>query len=619
MRILHLYRSPPDAESIADRLKRQWPRCSVQQVNAWGAYVGALQVNGFDVVMADDALPAIDGLHALDLARKHCPEKPFILLADAMGGERAVEARLKGAVDCVPSQQTDLLVRVIDRVVAELGDRRRAASRIQELATLLDAVHDAVIVQRADGMITFWNHGAERLYGWTAREALGQDATELLLRQSERAQAVLKHVLAHGEWQGELKHRTKSGGDVAVKSRWTTIRGGAGGVESIVVINSDVTGTKMLETKFLRAQRMESVGMLVGGIAHDLSNVLAPILMSVDLLRTLAPTPQAQALIDAMSRSARHGEELVRHLLTFARGAEGQPVEVKPEPLLVEFANFMRPMLNGQTQLDLEVKTPLPVIRADTTQLKQVLMNLCINARDAMPDGGTIKITCTPVVVDVARARTIPEGHPGSYVMIAVEDQGTGIAPEILGRIFDPFFTTKDASHGTGLGLSTVRTIVKSHGGFVAVDSQPGSGSAFCIYLPVLTAAAAKPEPLAMPTILLADDEEMVRNTIALLLKADGYHVYSAENGEEAFKLFRQRQGEIDLVVTDLKMAGMDGFTLIKAVREEKPDLPVIALTGMANAEHEAAVRAVGARLLAKPMTRSALSKAVSSALAAAV
>jgi PAS domain S-box-containing protein len=530
------------------------------------------------------------------------------------GADRHVEAHSTAIRDHDGSVKNVLVV------ARDVTERRLAETRIREQAALLDQAQDAIMVQNLAGVITYWNKGAERIYGWTAGEAMGRDAGALLPVDPARQRFAREHARARGEWRGELRHHTKRQEEVTVQSRWTLVNREDRAASSFLVINTDITDNKLLEAKFLRAQRMESMGMLVGGIAHDLNNVLAPILMAVDMLQGLAPTPKARGLVDALDRSARHGAALVQQLLAFARGAEGRHVEVDLRPLLTEFVEFMGQTLKGNVRVALRFNQPPPPIQADVTQLKQVLMNLCINARDAMPEGGRITITVDLINIDEARAGTLPEGNPGAHVVLVVADTGTGIPPEVMERIFDPFYTTKAGGKGTGLGLSTVRGIVKGHGGFLTVESQPGCGTTFRIHLPVAGAPAGHPEaaaPKTAPTVLLVDDEEMIRNTLSLLLKSEGYQVCAAEDGNAALAQFREKRPEIDLVITDLKMSGMNGYELITALRGLDAKLPIIALTGMADARQAEAVGALGARMLAKPMTRAILTKAVEQALAA--
>ncbi|MFI5356790.1 MAG: response regulator [Opitutales bacterium] len=532
------------------------------------------------------------------------------------GAVRHVEAQGSAIRDSTGQVRNVLIV------ARDVTERRKSEARIREQAALLDKAQDAIVVQDLSGAITFWNKGAEAVYGWTAAEALGQEAAGLLAVEPVRQRFAREHTLAQGEWRGELRHRTQRRGEVMVQSRWTLVRQERQEDRAsrvLLMINTDITDTKLLEAKLLRAQRMESMGMLVGGIAHDLNNVLAPILMSVDLLRTMQPSPPALSLIEAMDRSAKHGASLLKQLLAFARGAEGRHVELDLPPVLTELGEFLTQTLKGNTRVEVLFRRPPPKIQADATQLKQVFLNLCINARDAMPDGGVITIAVDHATLGETEARRLPEGRAGTFVIVSVTDSGTGIPAHLLERIFDPFFTTKESGRGTGLGLPTVQGIVKGHGGFLAVESTVGRGTTFRIYLPV-NAAAGPPEaesaPGGTPAILLVDDEEMVRSTLSLLLKVEGYRVYGAEDGNEALKVFRQRREEIALILTDLKMGGMGGVELIAAVRAEAPDLPIIALTAVGASEDAAMLRQAGVQLLPKPLTRPILLKAVEEALA---
>jgi len=632
MRLLHLEDSSADAQSVATWLSRERPGCVVQRVATRQEFVAALQTGEFDVVLVNCSAMGFGGLAALALVHRHAAGKACLILAGSIGEEKLAELMRHGANDYVHKSRLARLVPAIEQALwlSRSPERRgqpdealrKMEARIREQAALLDQAQDAIIVQNLAGAITYWNKGAQQIYGWSAAEATGGDMVALVSLDPGRHRFAREHTLARGEWRGELRHRTREGKEVVVQSRWTLVRDGEGPPTAFLVINTDVTDNRVLEAKFLRAQRLESMGMLVGGIAHDLNNVLAPILMSVELLRTMGPTPEAEKLIHTMHRSVKHGSALVQQLLAFARGAEGQHVALELQPLLIDFVEFMTQTLASNIKLELSFGCqPLPVL-ADTTQLKQVLMNLCINARDAMPTGGTITITVDGAEIDAAQAHLMPEGQPGVYVVIAVADTGTGIPPKVMERIFDPFFTTKETGHGTGLGLSTVRGIVKGHGGFMTVESEAQRGTTFRIYLPVHVAAAETVSPGAVaagPTILLVDDEEMVRNALALLLKSEGYQVQAMETGAAAWALLQAGCEQIDLLVTDLKLADMDGFELIAKARERYPQLPVIALTGMPLTDAEGNEKLPGLRILAKPMTRPALMKAVEDALATMV
>lgn len=590
--------------------------------------MAALQADDFDVILSDYELAAIDTVTALELAQLQNPPKPFIFLAGDIGEEQVVELMRLGAADFVHKDRLERLAPAIERALKEAASGsnhplrdlvlKRAEARIREQAALLDKAQDAILVQNLDGVITYWNKGAEQIYGWASNEAVGRDAAILLSIDPVRHRYARSHALTQGEWRGEWTHRTKDGAEVVVQSRWSLVQDGDGAPKAFLVINTDLTENRQLETKFLRAQRLESMGMLVGGIAHDLNNVLAPILMSVDLLQTMMREPEADGLIQTMHRSVKHGSALVQQLLAFARGAEGRHVEVNLRPLLSEFVDFMKPTMGTKIRLDLDfLESPAPVL-ADATQLKQVLMNLCINARDAMPRGGRIGMMVTNTKLDTETARLVPEGRPGDFVVLTVQDDGSGIPPQILERIFDPFFTTKEPGKGTGLGLSTVRGIVKGHGGFMTVESVVNEGTVFRIYLPIHTTAEARVDDRP-PAIVLVEDEEMVRNTLTLLLKSEGYHVLPALNAREAMVLCDDPTNRVALLITDLGLPGMDGCELIAAVRKKLPELPILAMTGMPSGEITGMEEFPDVCVLNKPMTRTALVRAVKQAIKPAV
>ncbi len=304
-------------------------------------------------------------------------------------------------------------------------------------------------------------------------------------------------MLANGEWSGELHHFTKNRREIVVEARLTLIRDKEGNPKSILGINTDVTEKKIIETQFLRAQRMESIGTLAGGIAHDLNNILTPILMSIDTLKTKTFDPQAIKMLESVGVSAKRGADIVRQVLTFARGIQGERIEIQPKHLLQDIEMIIKDIFPKDIRLLMSIPEESWTIQGDPTQMHQVLLNLCLNARDAMPDGGDLRLCIEHCVLNEQYAVTNLQAKPGRYVKFSVIDQGTGIPREILDKIFEPFFTTKDINKGTGLGLSTVSAIVKSHGGVINVYSEPGNGTSFHVYLPAMeTSGETRREPL---------------------------------------------------------------------------------------------------------------------------
>ena len=506
-------------------------------------------------------------------------------------------------------------------VARDVTDRRAAADRIREQAALLDKAQDAILVHDLSQRIMYWNRGAERLYGWTAAEAMGQDAAALFHIEPSVLKTAREETLARGEWLGEMRHRTKGGDEVIMQSRWTLMRGSDGTPTGFLSINTDMTEKIRLEAHLLRAQRMESMGLLVGGIAHDLNNVLAPILMSAGVLK-LHSNDTAQKLVAAIEAGAQHGAAMVRQLLSFARGTAGQHTDVNLHVLLAEFEKFMRPTLPRSIVLQTKIVAQPPPVRADATQIKQVLMNLCINARDAIAGEGRITLSLDFIQLDKTHALAQIEAKYGPYAVLSVEDTGAGIPPEILDRIFDPFFTTKEEGRGTGLGLSTVRGIVKGHGGFLTVDSEVGRGTTFRIYLPANPVSPAASTPAApdtaRPGILLVDDEAMIRSALEMVLADEGYRVFSAATAKEALVIFEARRPELQLVISDIWLTDARGLEFFQALRTKDARCPIIAISGVAKTgQYEAELRAMKVPLLAKPIRGEALLSAVRAVLPA--
>jgi two-component system cell cycle sensor histidine kinase/response regulator CckA len=473
---------------------------------------------------------------------------------------------------------------------SDITERKRAEEQIREQAALLDQAQDAILVRDLDHNIRFWNKGAEKIYGWTAAEVIGKNVKDLLFKEpSVQFAEARKAVLADGEWQGEIRQTRRDGEEITVESRWTLVRDEKGQPNSILVINTDITEKKRMESQFLRAQRMESIGTLAGGIAHDLNNVLSPILMAIDMLQLKTTDEASKKWLDVLRTNAERGGNMVRQVLSFARGVEGERVALQPKHLIKEIVKILRETLPKSLEISFQIPNDLWIISADATQMHQVLMNLCVNARDAMPEGGSIAIKAENVFVDENYARMHLEAKPGRFVMISVADTGPGMTPEIQSRIFEPFFTTKEMTKGTGLGLSTALTIVKSHGGFINVYSELHKGSQFTLYLPAVDMPGAA-DAAALQTnlplghgelVLVVDDEESIREITRGTLETFGYKVLTASDGTEALALYADKKNEIAVVLTDMVMPFMDGSATIRALQRMDPKVRIIAASGL--------------------------------------
>ena len=510
-------------------------------------------------------------------------------------------------------------------LTAEVAIRKRAEEQNREQAELLDKAHDAIIVRDLDNRIVFWNKSAEKLYGWSLDDVVGNDMDQSLHlpEDMEALRDVLKFVLAQGEWSGELRQVSKAGEQIIVESRWSLVRDSEGAPKSILVINTNVTDQKRLEEQLLRSQRMESIGTLAGGIAHDLNNALTPILVSASFLKTRSTDEAVLQIVDNIENSANRAAKMVKQVLTFARGVEGERAPLNPKHLIAEIQKIAEETFLKQIAITAEVAADLHAVIGDATQIHQVLLNLCVNARDAMPNGGKLTLAARNVVIDEHYTRMHLNAKAGSYVLISVSDSGSGIPQDIRDKIFEPFFTTKELGKGTGLGLSTVLAIVKSHAGFLNLYSEMGQGSRFDVYLPAHDAVEVAPatQENQFPNgsgelILLVDDEQTLREMIGDILQTFGYRVITASDGNDALMKYAQHQEEIAVVFTDMMMPFMDGPAMIRGLRRFNPKARIIAATGLATQNKIVEAKMLGVdAFVSKPYTAEKLLKVLQEVL----
>jgi len=514
-----------------------------------------------------------------------------------------------------PFEKTGQTTRLIGTAF-DITERTQSQQCIAEQAALIDEARDAIFQWDLSGRIVFWSKGAERLYGWTCDEARGRLLDELLWSEQDGAEEANRVVLEAGVRVGEIRRTAKDGRVITVDARWTLVRDVQGKPSSILAIDTDITKRRDLERQFLRVQRMESIGTLAGGIAHDLNNTLSPIIMSLDLLGSKFPDKESQQLLAIISTSARRGADMVRQVLSFASGTEGRKIEVRLQDVVQDVEKIANDTFFKHITVTTIVDRNLWTVLGDPTQLHQVLLNLCLNARDAMPDGGTLTIHGENLHLDAEVARMEIEARPGPYVVLEVHDSGAGIPAAIVDKIFDPFFTTKKMGQGTGLGLSTSLSIVKSHGGFVRVESSPGKGTSFTLYLPAQGETCAVPKSEAVnelrrghgELILVVDDESAVRDVTRRMLEAFGYRVLLAADGKQAETTYKAQGHNIAAVFTDMMMPVMDGRATIRALREINPSVRIIATCGQVIGGSVEEAAELGAnRLLAKPYTTEAL------------
>jgi two-component system cell cycle sensor histidine kinase/response regulator CckA len=505
------------------------------------------------------------------------------------------------------------------RDVTEDQVRRRqleeTTERLRAQAELLNAARDAITLRGLDNRVEYWNRGAETVFGWTAAEAGGRSVRDLLFPDPEEFDRRTAEVLRKGHWTGDLMQQTRDGRVIEVDARWQLLRDGTGQPRAIFAVESDITGHRRAEEERYRTQRMESLGTLAGGMAHDLNNVLTPILMAAELLRDDEPDPGRRELVASIETAARRGADLIGRVLSFAKGEQGQRRVLAVETLLEDLGAFCREAMPKTINVDLQAARPLPPIRGDRTQLMQVLVNLVTNARDAMPDGGELTVRA-----GVRHSAPSAEAADDTtLIILSVEDSGVGMEQAIAARVFEPFFSTKGPGQGTGLGLSTSASIVKDHGGSLEVFSLPGRGSRFDILLPATTEEHEVAPPHARQPevprgngelVLVADDEAGVRDAVRRALTAAGYRTAEAENGAVALVL--AEDPEVAVVLVDMTMPVLGGAAVIDRLRMTRPQLPIIAMSGFDAEGIGVSLGRVGAvGFLAKPFSTPDLVAAV--------
>jgi PAS domain S-box-containing protein len=458
------------------------------------------------------------------------------------------------------------------------------------------------------------NESAVQDYGYTREEFLGMTIKDI--RPPEDIPALLKAIAEVGaESRGPIasRHRRKDGTIIQVEiiSRPLVFEGR----QARLVLAADITEKKLLEEKFLHAQRLESIGLLSAGIAHDLNNALAPIVLTAPLLRASLSAPRDLKILDMLEKSAERGAGLVKQILGFAHSTTGEfrPTQVKH--LARDLISVIEQTFPKSIQLEQQISTDLWPVQGNATQIHQVLLNLCVNARDAMPSGGTLRLAAANLRLDAAGAGAIPGALPGTWVVLEVADTGAGIPPEMLEHIWEPFFTTKDAGKGTGLGLATVRGIVVSHHGFVELHTEVGRGSTFRVFLPAVVSESPRPSsatPFDIPDghgelILVVDDDVPIRDLVSGILGQHGYRVVSCGDGVEAITLFNAHPGGIALVVTDVDMPRLGGVALARALLQLRPDLRLLAMSGLSRRETDGAdvpeIQKLAHAFLRKPFT----------------
>ena len=623
LRIVHLEDKARDCELIAATLAREGLVCELIPAKTRAEFQAAISERNIDLILCDYTVPAYSGPEALKETRQLHPEIPFIFVSGTIGEERAVESLRSGATDYVLKDRLDRLGPVVHRALheAEMKRKQRQAEEAMRASEhkyrqVFEHLGDAAFLISVDtGVIIDTNPQAEALLGRSRGEILGWSERQLYPPEDGSLPGG-RVVATAGQTKGgcEALVRRPDGTEVPVHICASRLE--LHGRWLFLALFRDLTERKQLERQFLRAQRLESIGTLASGVAHDLNNILTPILMAGPMLSQEIKSATGRALLATLESCAQRGAEVVQQLTTFAKGAEGKKGPVQPRHLLKEMSRIVTGTFPKAISLSCQAPSDLWTVLAVPTQIHQVLLNLAVNARDAMPEGGRLSLAAENIRLEEAAARVMPGAKAGPYVLLRIADTGVGIDPETADRIFDPFFTTKGPDKGTGLGLSTVLGIVKSHGGFIQFTSQPGQGTEFRVYLPAHAGEAAEPGAAAPPAsprgrgelILIVDDEEALCLVMQRTLEQYGYRTLTAHDGAQAVALYSSRGSEISLVITDLDMPVLGGNGTTAALLSLNPEVKIVVATGLDSPSRGQAAVPAGCRAaLKKPYVTSLL------------
>ena len=513
--------------------------------------------------------------------------------------------KLESTLSTLADMNKDLERRVEDRTSAlqhEIGERKKIEEQLRKLYIAVEQSSVSVAITDTRGTIEYVNPKFTSISGYSFEEAAGQSAS--LVKSGLTSQSVYKHlwetILAGKEWSGDVQNRRKNGELYWENVTISPIRDPNGTITHFLAVKEDITDKRKLEQQLVQAQKMESIGTLAGGIAHDFNNILGIITGFASLIgATHQREPETQKNVRMITTAVDRGANIVRQILTFARKTEARPMLVEVNALVQELSSLLKDTFPKTITIALNLEKALPRIVIDGTQLHQTLLNLCVNARDALANGGVISIGTTLASADILRTK-FPEARQEFYVQISVSDTGTGMSPAVIQRIFEPFFTTKEIGKGTGLGLSVVYGIVNAHAGFVDVESSPGKGSTFRVYLPVQDEPDSEPDGVigkslmssldGNETILIVEDEESLRQMLDTVLRLHGYTTLFAKDGIEGVEAFKKNFESIDVLVTDIGLPRLDGLSMIKQIRLIKPKLKVLACSGFLNPELRAAL-----------------------------
>jgi PAS domain S-box-containing protein len=639
LHILHLEDNPNDAQLVERTLAAAGVPCLITRLTTRAAYLEALDGNSFDLILSNYKLPNFDGLSALQICRERSLDMPFILVTKTMDEKRAIESMQNHATDYVMKDRLSRLCPAVRRAMKEVegraGNRRTEAAlqhSEQRLKILFSESPLGIALVGVDGRPVLTNAAFQKMLGYTGAELSRMPFRDFTHPDDCAKDLELYRQLVEGarkSYQVEKRYLRKDGQEVWARLSVSLAREAAGRAGFAIKMVEDITERRKLETQVIEGQKMEAIGQLAGGVAHDFNNILAVIMGYSDLtMEKLGPDQVLKSHLETIRAAAERATGLTRQLLIFSRKQMVQPVVLDLSDVVKDLDKMLRRLIDENIEMAIVPGNEIGHVKADAGYVGQVLMNLVVNARDAMPNGGKLTIATHNVTLDQNYARTHTGALAGDYVMLSVSDTGTGMTEEVKAHLFEAFFTTKPKGKGTGLGLATCHTIVQLSGGHIGLDSEVGKGTTFRVYFPRVEqplAAAARPLqtgplPRGTETLLIVEDEPAVRHLARDVLKAQGYKVLSASNGQEALHAARDHRGApMRLAITDVIMPLMGGKVMAEWLRTSYPDLKILFTSGYTDdAVIQQGLFEPGVAFLPKPYTPAVLLRKVREMLDAA-
>jgi hypothetical protein len=632
LHILHLEDDPHDATLARTALEDDGIICATTCVHNCADFVAALERGGIDLVLSDFSLPAFDGLSAVEIVRTRWPDLPVILVSGSLGEERAIDSLKSGATDYVLKERLARLAPAVRRSMKEVeerAERRRMEGKLRESEQRLRIVFSesplGIALVGMDGRPLLANAALQKMLGYSDEELCRMPFAQFTHPDDCATDQELYRQLIQGtrkSYQIEKRYLHKDGQVVWGRLSASMVRAAAGHADFAIGMVEDVTEYRRLEAQFIEAQKMDVIGQLASGVAHDFNNIIAVIMGYSDLLTAqLGPAGPLRNYAEEIGHASERAARLTQQLLVFSRKQTVQSVVLDLNVVVRDLEKMLRRLIDEHIEMTIVPEAHIGRIKADSGYIGQILMNLVINARDAMPDGGELTIATRNVTLDENHSRPRENVKPGDYVMLSVKDTGTGMTDDVKAHLFEAFFTTKPLGEGTGLGLATCKNIVQQCAGHIGFSSELGKGTIFRAYFPRVDEpldsdthlVKAGPVPRGTETLLVVEDDPAVRQLARGVLEAQGYKVLSAVNGQDALRVVREHNGApISLVVSDAIMPVMGGKAMAEWLKTAYPDLKILFTSGYTDdtVAHDGALDA-GIQFLAKPYTPATLARKV--------